>query len=204
MQVTTARGNFDGAGADEVVSISGHDLQGWTISFDLLGGRELNARLEGFLDGCHSVAGGALDQPHILGVGDFTAGGRDEVLVQVWHGASTGFAVIFGIYRESITAATVVDGANACQRVFPFGGAVTHGNGVACTSVAGAPGLQVLQASYNPLLDHDNYEWYRTDYVWRGLDLYLVTVEQAAIRAGDSRLKTAWEVHCPGLPTSPG
>jgi len=201
IRVSTARGNFDGAGGDEAASVSGNDQLGWTISFVLHEGHELDGRLEGFFSGCHSAQGG-LYLPHILGVGDFTAGGRDEVLVQVWHGASTGDAAIFGVDRGSITAATVVDGANVCQRVFPFNGSVTHGNGLACTSVAGAPGLQVLQATDNPPTDYDTYEWYRANYQWRGLDLHLVTLEHAVLRTGDPRLQAAWEVHCPGLPTN--
>jgi len=199
-------GNFDGAGPGEPVTVYQAADGTWWIAFRLHSGQAVRARLAGFFQGCHASYGvppQIIYQPHVMGVADLTADGLDEALVQIDHGASTAFPAIFGIVNGSIRAATVMNGPRTCQRIFPVNGSVTHGNGFACSTVAGARGFQVLQADDNPP-NYNTYDWYRSNYQWVGLNLRLVSVEHQVFQLTShgpwpSLLQSAWQVHCPGL-----
>ncbi|HEX6547952.1 MAG TPA: hypothetical protein VF134_04350 [Candidatus Dormibacteraeota bacterium] len=198
-------GNFDGGGPDEAVTLSGSG-KSTSITYTLESGQQLTSSLAALLPPCGARSDAdTIYQPRILGVGDFRGDGRSEALIELYRGASTQFPVVVGIDRGSVETATVIDGANACQRIFPIAGSVTHGNGFACAVVAGRPGFQVLQAGLPNPAKATAYDWYRADYQWQGLNLHLVGLEHRTYpvpAAGGMAppLAAAWQVHCQGLP----
>jgi hypothetical protein len=209
-------GNFDGAGADESVGVSGASRDTWSVDFNLHAGR-VSAPLPSFFQGCYAFPNTdeqlPYEFPHVVGVAEFRGDGVDEALVEIYHGASTGFAAIFGIVDGTIRAATAIDGANACQRIFPFNGSVTHGDGFACANVDGAARFNVLQA-LSRWPDYHTWDWYRADYQWRQMDLHLASVEHQVFTLSDQQLNggagavwpaallAAWQTNCRGLPAN--
>jgi hypothetical protein len=198
---STALGNFSGTGEKEVFSASpiregSNAIVDWQLEVSLAGGRSVSARLSGLVaarDGCPSI-----DSPYaiVLGAADFGGPSPDLALVEINHGASTRSGVLVGIEGDRLRVATVASGAERCQRVFPFSGSVTHGNGIACGWRDTTPVLWVSQVADYPPRDYAHYDWYQATYAWQGLQLYLLSLEHAVITSQDPRFGPSYAVAC--------
>ena len=165
----------------------------WRLAVTLADGRSASAPLSGLV-----AAGGdcpALDGPYakVLGAGNFAGPSRDLALVEINHGASTRLAILVGLQGSTLQLAMVADGANRCQRVFPFSGSVVHGNGITC---GWRDSTQVLWVSQVDSRDYVHYDWYQATYTWTGLRLYLATLNHAVITSDDPRFGPSYAVLC--------
>jgi len=196
-----AIGNFDGKGQKEVFSVSpiraiSGAILDWLLEVDLADGRSVSARLSGLVGargGCPT-----LDAQYAvaLGAANFAGPSRDLAFVEINHGASTRFGMLVGIQAATLRLATVANGAERCQRVFPFSGSVTHGNGLACGWRDSTQVLWVRQVVNHPPSDYGHYDWYQATYGWQGLQLYLLSLEHAVITSDDPRFGTSYAVAC--------
>jgi hypothetical protein len=198
---STAIGNFDGTGQKEAFSASpiragSNAVADWQLEVRLADGRNVSARLSGLIAaraGCPAIDG---SYAIVLGAANFAGPSRDLALVEINHGASTRSGIMVGIEGGSLRLATVASGAERCQRVFPFSGSVTHGNGVACGWRNSTPVMWVRQVADYPPRDYAHYDWYQATYAWQGLQLYLLSLEHAVITGEDARFGPSYAVAC--------
>ena len=200
-EASTAIGNFNGTGQKEVFTASpiragSNAIEDWQLEVSRADGRTVSARLSRLV----AARGGcpAIDGPYavVLGAANFAGPSRDLAFVEIKHGASTRFGILVGIEGETLGLATVANGAERCQRVFPFSGTVTHGNGLACGWRDYTPVLWVRQVADAPPGDYAHYDWYQATYAWQGLQLYLLSLEHAMITSQDPRFATSYQVAC--------
>lgn len=182
--------------ASPVADASGKTVD-WILQISLPGGRQISARLSGLTaarGGCPSLDN--VQYARVLGAADFAGPANDLALVEVSQGASTQFAILVGLTNGSLQLVTVADGAERCQRIFPFNGSVTHGNGLACGWIDSTPVLWVRQVADHPPTDYSNYDWYEATYSWQGLQLHLLSLEHAVLTSSDSRFAPSYRVLC--------
>jgi len=102
---------------------------------------------------------------------------------------------LLGVQNGNLQVAMVANGANRCQRVFPWSGSVTHGNGLGCGTVGSSPVLLVRQVEDHPP-DYAHYDWYQATYNWQGLKPSLLSHDHAVITQNDSRFEPSYAVTC--------
>lgn len=198
---TSAIGNFDGSGEKEVMTASAiTDQTGTTVDWQLqvgLGsGKSVSSRLSSLVAaqrGCPALAG--VQYARLLGAANFAGPTGDLALVEVGRGASTQQTILVGLQDGSLRLATVTDGAERCQRVFPINGSVTHGNGLACGWRDTTAVLWIRQVADNPP-DYLDYDWYEATYSWQGLQLHLLSLDHAVITSSDPRYAASYRVTC--------
>lgn len=176
------------------------DKSGKTVDWTLSVNGSTGSRHSASLGSLVAARGGcpALDNiqyARVLGSGNLGPPTRDFALVEVGHGASTQFAVMVAVDGDGLGLVTVTNGAERCQRIFPFNGSVTHGNGFACGWSDNTPVLWVLQADALPS-DPTRYDWYRATYSWQGLNLSLLSLDHEVISSADDRLGPAYQARC--------
>lgn len=197
---TSAIGNFEGTGQKEVLTAAplasqSGGIADWSLSVGTAAGA-VSARLSSLVAGQGGCPGLTdIGYAKVLGAADFAGPTRDLGLVEVSHGASTRFAVLVGLEAGKLQLIAVASGAEKCQRLFPFGGSVTHGNGLACGWSDNTPVLWVSQVSDNPP-DYTDYDWYQATYTWQGLKLYLQTLDHAVITSTDVRFAPSYSALC--------
>jgi len=196
---STATGNFDASGQNEVFSASViRDQSGgayWLLQVTAPNGHIVSARLDSLLaahDGCPAEVP---DYAMVKGAAKFAGPPHDLALVQIRKGASTEFGILVGVQNGNLQVAMVTNGANRCQRVFPWSGSVTHGNGLGCGTVGSRPVLLVRQVEDHPP-DYVHYDWYQATYKWQGLQLSLLSLDHAVITQNDSRFEPSYAVTC--------
>lgn len=198
---SSAIGNFEGNGQKETFSATpiraaSGAIADWRLAVSLADGRSVSAPLSGLVAASGDCP--ALDGPYakVLGAGNFAGPSRDLALVEIKHGASTRFAILVSLEGSTIQLAMVADGANRCQRVFPFSGSVVHGNGLTC---GWRDSTQVLWVSQVDTKDYVHYDWYRATYTWTGLQLYLASLEHSVIMHDDPRFGPSYAVLCSSI-----
>ena len=202
---TTAIGNFEGTGQKQnFVAAPVNDKGGATVDWllEIRGptGTSHSASLSSLVaarGGCPAL--GDIQYARVLGAADFGGPSPDLALVEVGRGASTQSAVLVGVEGDGLRVVTVVSGAERCQRVFPFNGSVTHGNGLACGWRDNTPVLWVREVSSRPPTDYAHYDWYEATYAWQGLNLTLLSLDHAIITSKDQRFQPAYGVTCGGI-----
>lgn len=196
-----AIGNFDGTGQKETFTASPvTDGSGKTVDWLLQINGPAGTTHSGKLSSLVAARGGCpaltdIQYATVVGAADFGGPSQDLAMVEVSHGASTRFAVLVGASGDGLGLVTVGNGAERCQRVFPFSGSVTHGNGLACGWRDTTLVLYVRQATRTPS-DSTLYDWYEAIYTWQGLNLSLQSVGHAVITSADDRLQPAYRVVC--------
>jgi hypothetical protein len=200
-QANSAIGNYDGTAEKETfTAVPVTDKSGKTVDWTLLvngpTGPVHSATLSSLVGpraGCPALDN--IEYARVLGSGNLGPPTRDFALVEVARGASTQFAIMVAVDHDGLGLVTVTSGAERCQRVFPFNGSVTHGNGFTCGWSDNVPVLWVLQVDVLPS-DSTHYDWYRATYAWQGLNLSLQSLDHAVITNGDDRFGPAYQARC--------
>lgn len=199
---STVTGNFDGRSGQEVFTASpiwrGDSIVDWNLDVALPAGGHVSAHLNNLTaaqGSCPALQRDRVGYAVVRGAANFTGAARELAVVQISNGASTVFGILVGIQNRRPQLVTVANGAERCQRIFPFGGSVTHGNGLACGRSNAAPVLWVRQVNSHPP-DYDHFDWYQATYAWQGLQLYLLSLDHAVITITDPRFGPAYIVNC--------
>ena len=148
------RGDFDGDRRPDVV-----------FSYGALGsdGRATSWFLRTVLasGGVSTLKLDAPAQLEVLGAADADGDGRDEVFVQLDHGASTSFVAIYAAGEGRLVPVTE-DGKAPLR--FGLNGSVTHGDGGACTT--GPDGRRRLVIRSVERTNEGAYGWVEKTYTW--------------------------------------
>jgi hypothetical protein len=202
---TSATGTFDGAGVNEVFGASpvwsadGSAIRDWLLGISLPGkGITASAYLSALTAAhgpCPALPTDYVGYAAVRGAADFTGTGRELALVEVSHGASTKSAILVGVVNGSLALATVANGAQRCQRIFYFGGSVTHGNGLGCGQ--GSAGRVLLERQVSVQSSSSSaYNWSQATYTWQGLQLNQTSQQTAVIPISDPRYQLSYSVVC--------
>ncbi|HEV8469279.1 MAG TPA: hypothetical protein VGR46_06690 [Candidatus Limnocylindria bacterium] len=113
----------------------------------------------------------------IRGLVDVDRDGRDDVLVELGHGASTEIVGVFGLGKNGLAQAAYQDGTKA--RLL-FAGSVRHGAAVECRSQSGRAEL-VMRGISNYTAD-DQWDWNESVYTWSSKVLVLTSQRKGVIK----------------------
>ena len=113
----------------------------------------------------------------IRGHVDVDRDGRDDVLVELGHGASTEIVGVFGLGKTGLVQAAYQDGTKA--RLL-FAGSVRHGAAVECRSQSGRAEL-VMRGISNYTAD-DQWDWSESVYTWSSKVLVLSSQRKGVIK----------------------
>ncbi|OLC19235.1 MAG: hypothetical protein AUH33_06020 [Chloroflexi bacterium 13_1_40CM_68_21] len=113
----------------------------------------------------------------IRGHVDVDRDGRDDVLVELGHGASTEIVGVFGLGKNGLVQAAYQDGTKA--RLL-FAGSVRHGAAVECRSQSGRAEL-VMRGISNYTAD-DQWDWSESVYTWSSKVLVLSSQRKGVIK----------------------
>jgi hypothetical protein len=138
----------------------------------------------------------------VIGAADARGDGRDEVFIQLMHGASTGFVGILGMDGShlALAAPPAPPGGFAFGGyVFSLGGSVMHQGILQC--VGSGAGARLVESGWGSSDGGKTFAWESTTYRWSGMHLYLVERRSGSATSWDDPQLTALGagLNCRGL-----